>query len=298
MPAKCPCSGVQRCAGAVFVSTLWLAGACSPFHAHRAIPAPAGAIAAAALSGERVAVLAGTDEAKGIFIIDLTQGTLLKNFGVTREATGIAAESDNGPILVSVGGVAHGRGFGAVERWGLDGVKQRVVPMPAQARGITREVDGSSYVLLAGNLNVRAALPLDIPSLRAGAAIPLVAGARTLQQCKIGALDYLVYTDGDRGVVMVRAVASGRTLSSAVVADSPECGDDGRIYAISKSFSARSLAVLALPSLEQVGSIPISNLATTLYQRGNHEIMSLDATAQRASFEMLPQKSDAGTRSE
>ena len=71
--------------------------ACNSFKpAHRIIPAPAGAIGAATLGNNEVAVLAGTDRTRGVFILRLGDGRIDKSFGVTREATGIAAAGSNG----------------------------------------------------------------------------------------------------------------------------------------------------------------------------------------------------------
>ena len=249
---------------------------------------PAGAVAAALLSHQRVAVLAGNDASKGVFIIDLASGTIKKSFGVTREATGIDAITDNGPLLVSVGENIGDRSFGAVEQWTLEGIKQRVIPLPSEALGITRAVNGTVYVLLASTGDARAALPIDITALRVGGPIPLEARARTLQQCQVGSSTYLAYTDGPSGSVTIRDLRTGNVMRSNVVADSPECGSDGRVYAIAKGLTARSVVILSAPQLDEVGTIPVANDAAALYMTSDRKLLELDANPQVASIGVVP----------
>ena len=261
---------------------------CSMARQQHVVPVPAGALAAALLSHERVAVLAGNDASKGVFIVDLASGTIKKSFGVTREATGLDAVTDNGPLLVSIGENVGDRSFGAIEQWTLEGFKQRVIPLPSEGLGITRAVNGTVYVLLASTGEARAALPIDISGLRVGSAIPLEARARTLQQCQVGSFTYLAYTDGPSGSVTIRDLKNGTVIHSSVVADSPECGADGRVYAIAKGLTARSVVVLAAPQLDEVGTIPVANDATALYLTGDHRLLELDANPQVASIEVVP----------
>jgi hypothetical protein len=258
---------------------------CAQQRASQAVPAPAGAIAAAFLPDGHVAILAGNDFAKSVSVIDMGNGALVHTFGVTKEARGLA--SDGGDVIVAIGGIARGGAFGAVERWHLDGTKVRVVPLPARSLAITQSIDGEAYVLLAGNGAARAALPLTIAGLRTGRALPLEAGAHDLQQCKIGSQPYLVYADG-RGAIVVRGTESATVLHSADVgAQSAGCGDDSRIYAISKGFAARSLAVLSLPSMLRLSSSPLAADARELYSPGNGRLIALNASPQTASLESV-----------
>jgi hypothetical protein len=267
-------------------SVLFVAvSACSQAHPHPNVPLPAGTLAVAPLHGGRVAALAGDDTAKGIFIIEMANGAVAKSFGATKEATGIVA--DGGSLLLSVGRVAHGKAFGSIERWSLEGAKQRVVPLPSAALAITRELDGLRYVLLEGKGEARSAVPIHDATLRVGRPIPLDAGAQSLQLCAAGDATYLLYTDGD-GEVTIRGLRDAPMVHSRVTADAPECASHGRVYAISKSFTARVITVFGLPGLQQIGSIPVSNDAAALYSDSDHVIMALDTTSQSSGLEMVP----------
>ncbi len=263
---------------------------CSAFKpAHRLVPGPSGAIAAAPLSRGRIAVLAGDDQHKAVFLIDVRSGQVLKSFGVTREATGITAEGDDGPLLISIGGVNRGgRSFGAVERWTLAGTKVQVIPMSAQALWMTRTLDGVTYALV-GNGNDRSAVAIDVPSMRLHDPISLDAGAKHPELCRLGSSDYLVFSGGGQGTIVVREIETGIVVRSSVIADSPTCIDGHpAVFAISKSFAARTIAVLTLPGLLQASLVPASNDASELYQSFDHHLFALDATARSSNVEFFP----------
>jgi hypothetical protein len=272
------------------ILTIAISGCASSFRpAHRLVPGPSGAIAASPLFGDRIAVLAGDDRSKGVFIIDLRSGEVMKSFGVTREATGMVSEGGDGPLLITVGGyAANGKGFGAVERWTLAGSKSQVVPMPTAAMGITRVTDGIAYVMLA-NHESRSALSIAVPAMKIGKPIPLDAGAKSLEQCKIGSSDYLVYSGGTQGTIVVRELETGIVLRSSVVADNPTCltGRD-QVFAIEKSFAARTIAVLTLPGLLQATVVPASNDAAGLYESQDHHLIALNATSRLSNIETFP----------
>jgi hypothetical protein len=256
---------------------------------HRLVPGPSGAIAAAPLARDRVAILAGNDDSKGIFLIDLHTGEVLKSFGVTREATGLAAEGGDGPLLVSVGGTSrNGRPVGAVERWTLAGTKVQVVPMPAPALWMTRAVDDAAYVMVGAGSD-RSVLPIYLPSLRVGKAIPLDANAKHPELCKLGSNDYLVFSGGSQGTVVVREIETGIVVRSSVVADNPTCvAGQQEVFAISKSFAARTITVLTLPGLLQASLIPASNDASALYETADHHLLALNATSRSSNVEVFP----------
>src|SRR5262249_42571857 len=135
------------------------------------VPAPAGALAAAPLGSDLIAILAGDERTKAVSLVSLSSGALLRVFGVTKEASDLSAAGPCGPLLLSISGSTEdGHPMGAVEIWSLEGVKQRVVPMPLRALNVTRSVAGTSYVLIASD-NVRAAVPLNVLTMRTGKAI-------------------------------------------------------------------------------------------------------------------------------
>src|SRR5690349_19241258 len=60
------------------VALCWAVGCARPFRpGGTMIPAPANALAAAPLSGDRIAVLAGGDDSKGVFIVDARSGRVI-----------------------------------------------------------------------------------------------------------------------------------------------------------------------------------------------------------------------------
>ncbi len=259
------------------VVVLFLSGCATAFHhGPSSVPAPADAIGITLLSNHRVAVLAGTASAKAVSVLDLQSGHMLATFGVTREATGISAATPDGPLLLSIGERASdGPSIGAVESWLLTGVKQRVLPMPGAALGLTRAVDGLIYVL-SGTGSQRTAIPIDLPTLRVGNAVPLEGGSEGLALCRFGASPVLVYADAG-GDVDVRTVDSGQEAHSSTVGQNPTCLDgDARTFAISKALVSRSIIVLAVPSMQQAGSIGVSADAAMLYPDDDQGLLVLN----------------------
>ena len=272
---------------AVVVLTLALAACAQSFQAAgKSVPGPAGAFAAATLSGGRIAILAGDDRAKAIYIIDHRNGTLLGSFGVTKEATGIAAQTEEGPLLLSIGVERGGRLMGAIEQWSLRGIKERIVPLPTKGLGITRVVRGFAYVLLGGTGEVRAAVPIGTPSLRVGRVVPLGAGAKSLQHCWSDDGEYLLYSQGDQGWLTVHNLESNGEARSPVTAGGETCSRDGSLaYAIAANALGRSVLVMRIPGLGPLSSIPASRDAIALYETDDHHLVALNSTRRVATIE-------------
>lgn len=250
-------------------------------------PGPSGAIAAAPLGSERIAVLAGTDQAKGVFVIDLNSSRITQSFGVTREATSISTEGPDGPLLIGIGGrTLDGHPAGSVERWSLQGVKLQVVPMPAQVLGLSQVSAGELFVLI-GDDRTRAAVPIAVPGLGVGKAIPLDAQTDDLALCQLGS-DGLLVTSA-AGAISARSMDTGQVVRSRVAGQSPTCiPGQARIYAISKTFLTRSVIVLGLPDMSEVATAPASNDARALYPDGGHGLLALNATEQVSNIQLLP----------
>ena len=268
------------------VLVLPIAACAGAFHPHStAIPAPSNAIALAPLSGHRVAVLAGTDSAKAITIIDADNGEVTATFGVTREAAGLSAESSDGPLLLAIDGHnPNGEEVGSVEQWQLTGQKQRVVPLPLPALGITREQDGEVFVLI-GNQQTRAAVQINVPSLHVGATIALEGGSQGLSLCKLGALMALVYTDAGNDID-ARMVDTGQELHSTIVGANPTCLDgDSRIFAISKTALSRSVLEVSLPGMQQIAAIGASDDASALYPTDGQGLLVLNEAANASDIQ-------------
>lgn len=265
-----------------------LSGCASAFrHSNGMVPGPSGAVAAVPLSHGRVAVLAGSDDAKAVFVIDLDSGRIKQSFGVTREATGLAAETPEGPVLVSVGGhTPDGKSVGSVERWSLTGEKQQVVPMPAPALGLTQAVDGTLFVLV-GDDKAKAAIALSTPALGVGTTVPLDADDSYIALCRVGANAMLVYS-GEHSPITARIMDSGQLIHSAIVGASPTCIEgDPRIYAISKGFTSRSVVVLTVPDMAQVAAIPASSDVRTLYPGEDRTLLALNASSSASNIQQF-----------
>ena len=273
---------------ALLLAASALNGCASAFrHGHAVTPGPGGALAAVPLGSHRVAVLAGTDQAKGVFVVDLDSGRIAQSFGVTREAVAIGSEGPDGPILLGIAGTtSDGHPAGSIESWTLQGQKQQVVPMSAHALAITQIAGGQLFVLV-GDDRSRAAVPLTVPALMAGRPIPLDAAADALALCQVGS-DALLVSSGSGSVVSVRSIDTGQVVRSAVVADNPACiSGQARIYAISKTFLSRSVVVFGLPDMVQVASLPISNDARALYAADPQGLLALNATDQVSNLQYL-----------
>jgi hypothetical protein len=254
------------------------------------VPGPANAIAAAPLGGGRIAVLAGTDDAKGVFIIDELTAEVLRSFGVTKEATGIAAVAEEGPLLLSVGTERGGKPVGAVEEWTLDGVKSRVVALPTEGLSITRTVGHLAYALIGAGGD-RAAVPINLPSLRVGTALPLDADARGLQQCRSSRGTFLLYTDG-RGQLALRDLVTGVVARSSSQGEGATCAQGGDVaYAISGDILQRSISALHLPELQPFSSLPASRDAIALYQTDEQKLVSLNSANRVSSVQTFRDES-------
>jgi hypothetical protein len=247
----------------------------------------------APLGNDMLAILAGDDRTKTVSLVSLESGALLRTFGVTREATDLSTVGPNGPLLLAIGGTApDGHTMGAVETWSLDGVKQRVVPMPLRADNVTRAIDNLAYVLVEAG-SVRAAIPLDTQNLTAGKAIPLDGSSRELEQCLIGTTTYLIYNTTpstvSTGTVAVRDLRTGVTTRSTIVADDPTCisGAPG-IYAIEKSLVNDKIAILDVPGLQEQSNLAAESDTAALNETLDHRLLALDITGRVSTVEEYP----------
>jgi len=280
------------------LATLALHGCAGAFRrTHAMTPGPGGAIAAAPLGTRRVAILAGSDQAKGVFVVDLDSGRIVQSFGVTREAVAISAAGPDGPVLLGIAGTtSDGHPAGSVESWTLQGQKQQVVPMSARALALTQVAGGQLFVLV-GDDRSRVAVPLTVGNMLVGRAIPLDAATDALALCQMG-VDGLLVSSGPGTVVSARSLEGGQTVRGTVVADAPTCiSGQARIYAISKTFLSRSAVVFGLPDMVQVASIPLSNDARALYAADPRGLLALNATQQVSNIQYVAVDGIAATPS-
>jgi hypothetical protein len=232
-----------------------------------------------------VAVLAGTDQSKGVFIIDTDHGETVRSFGVTREAQAIGTVGPDGPLLVGIAGhTPDGRPSGAIERWSLEGNKTLVVPMPAQVFGLSAVAAGE-FVALVGDDRNRAAVPVTVPALSPGATIPLDGGTDTVALCQVGSDTLLVFS-GKTNVVSVRSMDSDQVVHGSVVAAGAACiPGQPRVYAISQTFLSRSILVFSVPNMDQIATVPASNDAQVLYASEDGGLLALDAAGQVSNIQ-------------
>jgi len=284
---------LRRAAGVVaMLAFIALLASCASFRPKgRIIAGPSGAIGAAALSNDRAAVLAGTATTRAVFIIDLKNGSTERSFGVTREASGMAAATDAGPLLIAIAATdRRGGAVGAIEQWSLDGRKLATLPAPGPVMAITQVVDGTAYILVRGNAKARAAVRLSVPAVRFRRTIPLEAGVEGLQQCKIGALNFLVYSLGSPGTIVLRERSSGVELRSDVAARNPTCFDGHpNVFAIQKASHVTRVVALSVPSMLQDSAIPANRDLVALYDTPDHAVLGLNVTAQTSTLELYPQ---------
>lgn len=267
---------------------------------NHAVPAPAGAIAAAPLGGDTIAVLAGDDRAKAISLVSLENGAVIRIFGVTKEASDLSSAGPDGPLLLSISGTGDdGRPMGAIETWSTDGVKQRVVPLPLRAINLTRNVAGTVFVLIASG-KVRAAIPLHVATMHTGPVVPLDAYARKLEQCRFGNANYLVFSHENGGTVGVRDLKTGTVTRSTVAGDDPTCLDDGNpgVYAIEKTLVNDQIARLDLPGLHRQGYLPAAHDTAALYESLDHRLIALDASRRVSTVEEYPAETSLGQLSD
>jgi hypothetical protein len=249
-------------------------------------------LAAAPLGNDIIAILAGDGRTKTISLVSLSSGALIRTFGVTREANDLSSAGPQGPLLVTISGTgSDGRPMGAVESWSLDGAKEHIVPMPLPAASITRAVGNIAYVLVQAG-RVRAAIPLDVANLSVGKGVALDADSRELEQCRIGATNYLVYNQGTlqdgTGTVAVRDMRTGITTRSTIVADDPTCVSGGGVYAIEKSLVNDRIAVLDVPGLQQERMLAANGDTAALYETLDHRLLALDVTDRTSTVEVYP----------
>jgi hypothetical protein len=282
---------LRRRYGVAAVAIGLLAPSCGPvFHSsQRIVTVSADAFAAAPLGPDRVAVLTQSGGASKVFIVGLSAGNVVKSFSVTKDATGIVAQSPDGPLVISVGIDGTGeRARGAIESWTLSGEKKQVVALPARPIALTQNIDGIEYVLLAKG-HTRVAAPIEGKQIGASKTIPLEDDARSLQQCKIGDRYYLVYTSGTPGVVVMRDIESGATVRSSVVADTPACiSSRMRIYAISRGFMGHVIKVLQMPDLRELKATPTS--AVAVYE-SHDQLLALNVARGLSTVEVFSDNS-------
>jgi len=229
-------------------------------HTVRTLPAPANATAFAVLDEARVAVLAGTAGARGVFIIDTRDGRVERSFGVGGHAETIASRAPNGPLLLGVADRDRGRNVGAVETWSLDGRQTRSAPTPGAVRALARAADGSTFVAFEGR---RGAIALSRYDAAAGALVgrpvPLPADSRGLAVCRADDEPVAVTSAGPAHTLRLVRLRTGTVLRAVDVGEAPTCDARQAIaYALQHVGSEAQIGVFSLPRMSQSGLLPVS----------------------------------------
>ncbi|MEO6990832.1 MAG: hypothetical protein ABI202_04880 [Candidatus Baltobacteraceae bacterium] len=260
-------------------------------------PGPAGAFAATPMGNDRIVVLAGSAQSRTLYVLDLRSDLVVRSFGVTGDASDVTA-IDADSVLIGIGVNDRGRSVGALERWDLTGKRLQITPLPSAVVALTRAIDGVAYALVAHGTS-RAAFPVTLSTLSLGTPLSLDSDVASLSQCKIGSRDYLLYTLGDPGVVVVRDVDSTMTATSVARVSKPTCVDGNpTIYGIARGFVSRSIVELRIPTLEQRAEIGASNDLSALYAAPDNHLVALNATTRLSSVEKFGDESlDAGAPS-
>ncbi len=154
--------------------------------------------------------------------------------------------------------------------------------------------------MLIASGKVRAAIPLNVATMRTGTVIPLDAYARKLEQCRFGSTNYLVFSHENGGTVAVRDLNTGTVTRSAEAGDDPTCTDDGDpgVYAIEKSLVNDQIARLDLPGLHRQGYLPAEPDTAALYESLDHRLIALDANHRVSTVEEYPATTSLGPLSD
>jgi len=240
------------------------------------------------MGSHRVAVLAGDARAKAVYVIDISHDAVVFSFGVDKETTGLTALSDEGPLLLSVGGTKGAPGSGAIERWTIDGTRTGDLPLPAPGLALTQRVGHVAYVLI-GKGHARAAVPINTFPFFLMRPIPLEADVNALAQCHFSDEgSFLLYSTANRKLA-ARNLATGRIVRSDIAALAPACIDGvNSAYAIARTSSTANAIVLSVPNLSQTSALPLSLDAIALYGTVDHRLMVINSSRRVATAEILP----------
>jgi hypothetical protein len=165
------------------------------------------------LAGDKIAVLAGTREAKSVSIVaNLVYGQELLRFPVSEYATSIRGGPGD-TFLLGIGAKTPGA-RGAVEYWNVRGQMTATIPMPSTVVQLSKVDHGIVYALVADG-EKRAAVPIDVDSSTTGGrVVPLPANVTSLDQCPLLGKRYLVTVGPSHRVQLVNALTNTVTTSS------------------------------------------------------------------------------------
>ena len=251
----------------------------------RIIPAPGYANSIAALRGTRmVAVLAGTQRAKGVYLIDETNGNVVRSFSVGESATAVAEGATSNEILVAVD---RNGSVGAVERWTSDGVRRAVIPLASGVKAVTGSGNGMAYALIEHGRD-RAVVAIALPTGRLKGTFPLPATTASIGVCQTARGDVLVSSDTTyRHITLIRPGDRVPSVSPEY-ADVPVCEDGTAVIdALTGTLGARAVTRYTNPSVRPLASMPVDGYAYDLAV-GEGTLLVLASNGPTSSIEIVP----------
>jgi hypothetical protein len=225
---------------------------------YRVVPAPGDVISLAPLALDQIALLGGNETSRNVTIERSSDGSVVRRFGVTREADAIAPA----PAGFYVG--LAWPGGGAVEEWSADGHNRRTIPMPSAVIGFA--YSARSVWALVHTPTAYAAFAVPKSGTKAGRALPLPAETSSIAYCGLSDPS-LAVSERDGRITLVR-IRDGASTETNAVGDQPVCSKpDGAMYALVRAGGAGYVAVINLSTLLTVRQTPTSRdakfLATT-----------------------------------
>jgi hypothetical protein len=250
---------------------------CARLTASGPLPLPADALATVALASG-FAVLSGTDAAKTVTLLR-PDGSVLLDFGATKEAVDLAAPTPDGPLYLALAGAgAAGRaGTGAIERWTLDGTRTGVVSLPGPPASL--QPSGTKlYALLAyaasrGGAPVRALAEIDARRLALARVVPLDPGVESVAVCPPGApwAALLVSRNGAAAALP----AFGKRPGAPIVLDASAavCDSRGVAFLEEPSPGVRVVSFRAFADPSRARDRPVAAEALRLSAAGDERVV-------------------------
>ncbi|WP_298341551.1 hypothetical protein [Ferrimicrobium sp.] len=218
------------------------------------IPVSSGALAMGPLqSNGTIAVLAGTEHSKGVFLYDIADHQEIGSFSVSNLAQSIT-QLPNGDIAIGFGGGS----VGAVQLYAESGRELASVPVAEPVLSLSVGSNGGSVLVLEGTSRARAVALLDVATRQASSTIPValqtVAIASSLQTPNE------LYGLGSQGIVAVYTTTTGQEIGDFTVGHSGRAlamGPGGNhLFVLKGSAQIRNVAVVDLATERDVRVLP------------------------------------------
>jgi len=192
---------------------------------------PMDAIAVTHLNPDKLLVLAGDEDAKGVSVFhDSIHSQEVLHFGVSRYASDIQA-GNHGSFFVSLAipraaprykGAKEQLPSGAIQEWNLSGQLLSTVLFPAPVEAISKPIGGVLYALMTrAGQSVVVGLRLADAKVLASVALPY--HPTSLDQCRLAGQVYLLTADPATQHVYLTNVRSDFTLDTSMIAEQPRC---------------------------------------------------------------------------